>query len=470
MAEINSNPTVSNLTQTLDQSDDGSLVLPVRIIQTNAVGPINKNPTVGRLEQTLSMAEDGSMALPVEIVELAEDGSTFVRSSGLSNGGGGSVTWDNVLDKPTTFTPSEHNHDDRYYTKTQIDEPSFFQSRIDNVTIALSGSELTVKSVDGLQIGVAEINAWLTGTTGNIQTQINGINEDLLTLSSGMKYLGKLETYAELQAVTTQENGSLAVVLADESRTGGRSMYVYSESLGTWEFIGEFTFAEEFITLKDTPISYSGADGKFVKVSGSQLIFDNIDYSALTNKPSSTITEIDDAVTKRHEHPNADSLAKLGVNASNELTINGVVYTPKPPEPKQRLYARRTGTTQALTVGTDCVFNNKISGTIPYDTTTGLFTLEAGKTYRIFVTASINTDGFVTLRAVSASNTVAPDANQALWTSNSPTNTSWKEASAGPLLAYITPTTTGDYKIRTTGASGTSELRMLSSTLEIIEV
>ena len=42
----------------------------------------------------------------------------------LSATGGGeaeSVQWDNVLNKPTAFTPSEHNHDERYYTETEID-------------------------------------------------------------------------------------------------------------------------------------------------------------------------------------------------------------------------------------------------------------------------------------------------------------------------------------------------------------
>lgn len=30
-------------------------------------------------------------------------------------------TWDEITDKPDKFTPSAHVHDDRYYTKTEID-------------------------------------------------------------------------------------------------------------------------------------------------------------------------------------------------------------------------------------------------------------------------------------------------------------------------------------------------------------
>lgn len=36
-------------------------------------------------------------------------------------GGGGVSSWNDLTDKPTTFTPSAHTHDDRYYTETEID-------------------------------------------------------------------------------------------------------------------------------------------------------------------------------------------------------------------------------------------------------------------------------------------------------------------------------------------------------------
>src|SRR5690625_4212267 len=417
-----------------------------------------------------------------------------------SGGGGGdfdgTVDWENITNKPTTFPSSEHDHDDRYNTKEDVqdiidftrnqmkaehgkvmvhagDEPAYLDSKVDNVTAVIEGSELKIKNIDGLTIGVASRNSWIRDTEDNIQTQIDGISDTLEALTSGMRYLGRLETYADLQGVTAQTNGDLAVVLEDETREGVRSMYVYNEQTGVWEFIGAFTFSDEFTALKDTPTSYEGSDGKVVKVAGERLVFDDVDYADITNKPSSTITQIDDAVAKRHEHNNADSLAKLGVNSDGELTINGVVYAPKTEIPvKHRLYARRTGTEQPLTAGTTCIFNRKYGGDgIPYDTSTGVFTLEAGKTYRVFVTASIKTDGFVIMRLVTASgNAVAADNNQAIWMSVNPTNTNWKEASAGPLLAYITPATTQGFKIIASSVNGTTGLRPGHCVLEITEI
>src|SRR5690625_4447890 len=414
-----------------------------------------------------------------------------------SEGGGGvadEVAWENVTGKPSSFPPAEHNHDDRYYTKDEAedhvnfvrdlmeqeqgkimthadDEPAYLDSKVDNVTAVVEGNELKVKSIDGLTIGVASINSWLSGTEDNIQTQIDSINDSLVALSSGMRYMGKFETYAELQAITTMEGGDLAVVLADETRGSGRSMYVYRDDLGVWDFIGEFTFSDEFTALKDTPTSYADADGKVVKVAGERLIFSDVDYGDLTNKPLSTITQIDSTVEQAHVHANKQSLDKLGVNEAGELTINGVVYAPKD-KPKHRLYARRTGTEQTLTAGTTCVFNTKYEGEgIPYDTSTGVFTLEAGKTYRVFVTASINTEGYVILHLVSASdNAVTSDNNRAIWMSVTPSNTNWKESSAGPLLAYITPAVTEGFKIRATSVSGVSALRHNYCALEITEI
>lgn len=43
-----------------------------------------------------------------------------VELSAIPGGTGGSVAWVDIAGKPTTFTPSTHTHDDRYYTETEI--------------------------------------------------------------------------------------------------------------------------------------------------------------------------------------------------------------------------------------------------------------------------------------------------------------------------------------------------------------
>lgn len=390
-----------------------------------------------------------------------------------------------------------HNHDDRYYTKEQIDgsinhvaetlqgrvktsesdTPDFLVNKVDNVTLSVEGNELKVKSVDGMHVGVAQLNAWLSGTDGNIQDQIDGILGTLTAMSSGMRYRGKFETHAELTGIGNMDGGDLAVVLADETRDGARSLYVYNESLGYWDFVGAFEFSDEFIALSDTPSSYAGADGKYVRVdeTNGKLVFDVVDYGNLANKPTATITQIDDAVMKRHEHVNKSVLDGVSESVGGILTYKGEEYVRKTDLPahqkKQRLFAYRSGSDQPLTAGTDCVFNTKHSGDIPYDMDTGIFTLEAGKLYRVEVAGSLFTSGWVILQLVNAeTNSIVNPIARGIWMDVNPSNENWHESSAGPLKTYVTPTSTREYKIRATSVSGESSLRSNFISLEIAEI
>lgn len=60
--------------------------------------------------------------LPVQegtIITSATIGSQSVKYA-TSAGSAGSVAWENVSGKPSSYTPSSHTHDDRYYTETEI--------------------------------------------------------------------------------------------------------------------------------------------------------------------------------------------------------------------------------------------------------------------------------------------------------------------------------------------------------------
>lgn len=54
-------------------------------------------------------------------VKAPSSGDTFATCfTEYTAGSATSVPWSGVTDKPSTFTPSAHTHDDRYYTKTEI--------------------------------------------------------------------------------------------------------------------------------------------------------------------------------------------------------------------------------------------------------------------------------------------------------------------------------------------------------------
>lgn len=403
---------------------------------------------------------------------IGEDGRVYNLVDLLRNVGGGEdgvsgpVNWSEVKNKPASYPPSEHNHDGRYYTKSDIDNAGYLLAQPDGETVEIQGGELRARALTGLQLGVAQLNAWLAGTEGNIQGQLNDITMTLAALSAGMRYLGKFETKADLDSVANKDNGDLAVVLVDETRSDARSMYVYNDSLGLWDFIGAFEFADSFTALSDTPNSYD--DEKYLRSGLNGLYFDVIRYNDLEGKPNSTIAQIDNAVDKTHEHSNADSLNRIGIDGQGRITIDGVPYVPAYEVPqKEYLYARRTGTGQTLEAGNAFIFNSKLSGDIPYNTSTGVFTLKAGKRYKVTVTASINTTGYVTVSVVNAATNTAPQTNLAIWTD---LTANWHEASAGPLIAVIVPTVDTEYKIRAMSVNGTTELRSSHSALIVEEI
>ena len=49
----------------------------------------------------------------------------------------------------------------------------------------------------------------------------------------------------------------------------------------------------------------------------------NFSWANLSGKPTSSVADIDDAVSKRHAHANKTQLDKIDQDASGNLTYNG---------------------------------------------------------------------------------------------------------------------------------------------------
>ena len=78
----------------------------------------NANPTLSKGE--IGVAISGN-----DVKLKVGDGVTPWKTLPFISGGGGgstvNVNWNDILGKPSTFTPSEHNHNDLYYTEAEID-------------------------------------------------------------------------------------------------------------------------------------------------------------------------------------------------------------------------------------------------------------------------------------------------------------------------------------------------------------
>ncbi|MBS1511186.1 MAG: hypothetical protein JST86_10110 [Bacteroidetes bacterium] len=126
--------------------------------------------------------------------------------------------------------------------------------------------------------------------------------------------------------------------------------------------------------------------------------------------------------------------------------------------------ASRTSTNQTgIGVNSDIILNNKVNGTIPYNTGTGVYTLSANKTYRLtfegyFINYSLSNVGDIEVEWVDAG-TNTPLVGSQIGRGVFTTNTSTISQSDRPVADIIyTTSASQQVKLRVTAANGTADL------------
>ena len=135
-------------------------------------GTLSANVVGGEPDEYLKSASISGNELT--LVKKDNTTITFIPTTG----GGGSaerVDWANVYNKPTTFPPSAHNHDDKYYTKNEVDTKLAEKAGTAVATTSAAGlmSAADKTKLDGLsQISITVDEALSTTSTNPAQNKV----------------------------------------------------------------------------------------------------------------------------------------------------------------------------------------------------------------------------------------------------------------------------------------------------------
>lgn len=150
--------------------------------------------------------------LPVQegtIITSATIGSQSVKYA-TSAGSAGSVAWGNVSGKPSSYTPSSHTHDDRYYTETEI-----------NTKLGAKLGAVSANGYYGMARPDGNTSDWIrTTTAGIIPYQSGGAGGGHCGLGTSSWYFGA--AYIDtVNCVNTNASELISTSLEYRSCRGG---------------------------------------------------------------------------------------------------------------------------------------------------------------------------------------------------------------------------------------------------------
>lgn len=100
----------------------------------------NANYYVHPSSHQTGMIVESSALTNLETSENATQHEINLAIDSKINSGGGSVDWSDIENKPSDYPPSSHNHDDRYYTESEIDTALNGKADVNSLsTVATTG-------------------------------------------------------------------------------------------------------------------------------------------------------------------------------------------------------------------------------------------------------------------------------------------------------------------------------------------
>jgi hypothetical protein len=101
----------------------------------------------------------------IDTGNIGSQSVNYATTAGTAN----AVAWGNITSVPSSFTPSAHNHDDRYYTESEVD--TLLDGKQDSGSYAASSHSHAISDVTGLQTALD--NKQASGSYASSSSVIN---------------------------------------------------------------------------------------------------------------------------------------------------------------------------------------------------------------------------------------------------------------------------------------------------------
>lgn len=248
----------------------------------------------------------------------------------------GANSWEDIDGKPESFPPSEHNHDDRYYTEQEIDSQiqnlrNEIPSLTENIVgITVNGTELPVEDKKvALPIGSTTNFGLVKGASGH------GIN----VLSGEMRI--NAATYANIDARTANKpintinlNYAVKAALTDENRISGLTDLEKKNACNTIGSVydGQYELIEE-ITLSEKVDSITRATDTQGNAYNFKAILIYAKFSANTDNSSIQVYVNgfgDMACNAQNIIGTSRKFAKIDISCNREVISANVIHSSSP--------------------------------------------------------------------------------------------------------------------------------------------
>jgi hypothetical protein len=145
------------------------------------------------------------------------------------------------------------------------------------------------------------VEVYVTGAAGTTVKRVIGQDDVQALIDASISDLGAIEVVADIaarDALSPTANIQVLVLdaSADATVASGAATYIYNAGTSAW-----------------------------IKIAEHESMDVALNWSDIVGRPSSTVEEIDDAVTKRHTHANKTELDKVGEDVNGKLTYNGAL-------------------------------------------------------------------------------------------------------------------------------------------------